>query len=142
MTAHRVVLVIGSVLVLLPVTVVAFLGGGYMLLIMLGQELFRTPVLALGISATTVTGLVGLVALWVLMAQAFGRIGWLADSAERWTLRLAHLGAGLAALGLLSLALTMVFPVSGEGYLAHLRLYAFGAPALLPYAHFLFLRKR
>ncbi|TVQ42914.1 MAG: hypothetical protein EA370_00025, partial [Wenzhouxiangella sp.] len=82
-TTHRIIFALESVLVLLPITVIAFIGGSYLLLIMLGQELFSVPVKALGISVTTVIGMVGLIALWVLVVQALSQFQLLGRKTEK-----------------------------------------------------------
>lgn len=102
-TTHRIIFALESVLVLLPITVIAFIGGSYLLLIMLGQELFSVPVKALGISVTTVIGMVGLIALWVLVVQALSQFQLLGRKTEK---RIRRWLAGIAPLCAFSLFAT------------------------------------
>ena len=105
----------------------------------LGQELRSKPFQALAYCAATVIGLVALAALWVLLAHALSRFQYLDKIVEKRTFLLAHLGAGLALWALLLMVLINVFPGMSDLPFTSVGLLYLGAPALLPYAHCLYL---
>ncbi|TVQ29644.1 MAG: hypothetical protein EA370_14800, partial [Wenzhouxiangella sp.] len=73
--------------------------------------------------------------------QALSQFQLLGRKTEKRIRLLAHLGAGLAVLALFSLSVVMFIPLMKDGHFTYLSVFAVGSPALLPYAHFLYLRR-
>jgi hypothetical protein len=137
--AHRIVLGIECVLILLPVTYMA-VWGTFFIIMLAFDGLDRAPFYGVGMICLTLACLLSLLALWVVCLHALCKWRLFQEGTEGRWLVLTHLGVVPAILALVSQAAVFFFPQLSDSPLMLVGVFIVGAPALILYAHLQYLR--
>ena len=128
---NKKILLIQAILILLPVSIISLWGGSALLLILVGDKLdSNTMTIASFFIAVIILSFLGLASLWV---EIINRMFYARTLLHKRLVSIpVHIGAIIAVLSILSLISMLVVPET-KNTIGALGLFAYGAPALLPY---------
>lgn len=120
--------------ILFPVSVIAVLGGGYIISLQLGEKIWFTPIPAIIYTLLTFILLGSLFSIWQL-ALAVLDDKKLSKKGYKYISIFTKIGAIVSILGIIAAFIEGYGPYSIKKYSEYIFIYVFGAPALIPYLH-------
>lgn len=133
---RRVVFALEALLILLPVTAVSLWGSGFVLSSVI-EKMSHMPITSTIFLVVVVLSLASLLALWLAITN---QIIFSKSIVHKGLVKIPiNIGAAIAVLSLLSLVSLILVPTSKDTTGA-LGLFAFGAPALIPYFHLMYVK--
>jgi len=137
MKSHTKLLLAEAIVILTPVSLVALTGGGYIILLQLGEKIGFTPTQSILLILFTTVLLASLVSLWVILIRVIS-----GGSRMSYTSKLPYLladtGAFISIIILAAILYTVFFGGSDKIFNYAIN-YAWGTPALIPYVHLSYL---
>ena len=137
MREHKIILIAEALLLLVPVSILALFGGGYILTLQLFEKIRFQPLSAILIIIFTSILLLSLISLWSVLIHTIKNNA-KALSPKRITSFFTHVGAILSMLILASWVFSNIFIITNT-FVNTVIIYLPGALALIPYLHLLFL---
>ena len=140
MKKHQIALVLELIFILLPITFISCFGATYIIGIGLGEKIKFNPIETIIVITITVLCLVAILSLWYLTISSIRINSMKQRPLTSFIYFPSHIGAILAILSVFSLCIYLLNPTLERpfGYIA---IYAYGAPALIPYLHSIYVNK-
>ena len=137
MKAYKKLLIVEVIVLLVPVSLFAVIGGGFILVVQLFEKIRFNPLSAIAIIVFTTILLVSLISLWFILVRTIKNRDKTNDTRKS-TLFFADVGAVFSIIILSSWIFINIFDVANP-FVNTVAIYVFGSPALIPYLHLVYL---
>ena len=137
MKTYKTLLLTEAFIFLVPTSLVAIMGGGYILTLQLFEKMRFQPLSAIFLSLVTVILLASLMSLWLILIGTI-KNNVKTSNAKKSTLLFADIGAIFSLIILVSWLLVILFN-STNSFFNYASIFLLGTPALIPYLHLVYL---
>ena len=137
MKTYKTLLLAEAFIFLVPTSLVAIMGGGYILTLQLFEKMRFQPLSAIFLSLVTVILLASLMSLWLILIGTI-KNNIKTSNAKKSTLLFADIGAIFSLIILVSWLFVILFN-SANSFFNYVSIFLLGTPALITYLHLVYL---